>query len=92
VDGAPFNDGPDAIKNVFAALANSSDDAITLNSTLGAPTFAPKTGVRPATPGIYCFTWDAGSRMARHSLDVLRYDAEHTMFTGNYTCLNDFVP
>jgi hypothetical protein len=91
LDGTPFDDGPDDINDVFAALANSSEP-IALSSTLGAPHFDPETGVRPATPGIYCFSWDAGFEQARHYLDVLRYDAEHDEFTGNYECLDNFVP
>jgi hypothetical protein len=91
LDGEPFGDGPEAIKDVFDGLANA-DNRIALSSTLGAPTFDPKTGVRPATPGIFCFTWDAGSQQPRHSLDVLRYDAEHEVFTGSYDCLANFAP
>jgi hypothetical protein len=91
IDGQRFDDGPDAIEGVFAALANK-DNNIALYSTLGAPNFDPITGVRPATPGIFCFTWDAGFQMAEHSLDVLRYDAEAKAFTGNYECLANFAP
>ena len=91
IDGQRFDGGPDVIEGVFAALANK-DNNIALYSTLGAPNFDPITGVRPATPGIFCFTWDAGFQMAEHSLDVLRYDAEAKAFTGNYECLANFAP
>ncbi len=92
LDGKPFADGPEAINQVFTALADSPDDPIALSSTLGAPNFNPDTGVRPATPGIFCFKWDAGFETARHFLDVLRYDAENDVFTGNYECLENFAP
>ncbi len=64
--------------------------SVALYSTLGAPDFDPTTGVRPATPGIFCFTWNDGIQQSQHWLDVLRYDG--SMFTGNYNCLNGFPP
>jgi hypothetical protein len=86
----PCADGPRDFKQIFTALANK--DKIALYSTLGAPDFDPMTGVRPATPGVFCFTWNAGSQVAQHSLDVLRYDADMKTFNGSYGCLLNFPP
>jgi hypothetical protein len=89
IKGAPFNDGSDdmAISKVFTALAGN--DSISLNSTLGPPDFEPTTGVRPITPGVFCFTYN-GSVTFRPN--ELRYDPTNNVFTGTYRCLDNFPP
>jgi hypothetical protein len=89
ITGTPLNDGPDDIAQVFQTL--QSGGKVALSSTLGAPDFDSATGVRPATPGIFCFTWNKNVLQAQHWLDVLRYDAQNG-FTGTYNCLTGFPP
>jgi hypothetical protein len=90
IQGDRADDGKDGISNVFAALDAGS--SVSLYGTLGPPDFNPMTGVRPATPGIFCFLWDDGLQKTRQKLDVLRYDPETMTFTGSYPCLQNFVP
>ncbi len=93
VSGDSLDDGPadDAISKVFTALdANNASDSLSLNTTLGpSDVFDPMTGVRPVTPGVYCFTLNGGLTLRANEL---RYDPTDNAFTGTYHCLDNFPP
>jgi len=90
ITGDPFDDGNAnmAIPKAFTAL-EASGATISLNSTLGPPDFVATTGVRPVTPGVFCFTYN-GSLVLRPN--ALRYDPTMNEFTGTYPCLDNFPP
>jgi hypothetical protein len=90
IAGASFDDGPadDAIGKIFSAL--DANDSISLDTTLGpSDAFDPVTGVRPVTPGVFCFTFNASLTLRPNAL---RYDPANEEFTGTYPCLDNFPP
>jgi hypothetical protein len=88
LQGQPYGVGPDAIADVYAALAEPAA-TIALNGTLGPPDFDATSGVRRATPSVFCFEATPSSLTLR--VDVLRYDAVLDEFTGTYPCMPNFA-
>ena len=87
LSGTGFDVGPAAISKVFAALALPKGDGITLQSTLGPPSFDPN-GVRPVNGSVFCF--DGAGAVAN---DVLRYDPVKKDVTGQaFPCFTGIYP
>ena len=87
ITGEPHDDGPTDIPNVLAALA--AGKSIALGSTLGPPDFDTTTGVRPVTPGVFCFAYNG---FPASYPNALRYDPDNDTFTGDYPCIDNFPP
>jgi ABC-type branched-subunit amino acid transport system substrate-binding protein len=85
--GAEYGVGPDDIANVYTAL-EEPEATITLDGTLGPPDFDEASGVRRATPSVFCFEATQTSLTLR--VDVLRYDSDMDEFTGTYPCMPNF--
>ncbi|HEX2872802.1 MAG TPA: hypothetical protein VHP33_16180 [Polyangiaceae bacterium] len=83
--GDGYKVGPTTISATFKALS-VEDATIHLDSTLGPPEFDPKTGVRPVDGGVFCFK--SISTTAKLVPDVLRYNPETKMFTGDFSPCN----
>lgn len=88
IEGEPFGARPEEIEGTLAWLAEP-DQTIALSGTLGPPDYDPETGVRAATPAVFCF-----DRPGVLTLEdqVLRYDPETDEFTGTYPCIPNFAP
>lgn len=85
--GTSFNVGPSPIGDIFNTLA-APNATINLQSTLGPPSFDPKTGVRPVTGGVFCF-----DKTGTSLTDVLRYDAAKRDVTGQpFPCFSGIYP
>lgn len=87
IEGEPKDGSPDQIDEIFELLA-APEETLSLNTTLGAPDFDPATGVRRATPSVFCFQKLQELILPRS--DVLRFDREDETFTGSYPCLDGF--
>lgn len=87
--GEPFNVGALNKEAVLAELADPKK-SVSLASTLGPPGFDPKTGVRAALGSVFCFQ----KSPVRVKLDVLRYDDQNDLLTGNFaaSCFEGFEP
>ncbi|HEX5100684.1 MAG TPA: ABC transporter substrate-binding protein, partial [Polyangiaceae bacterium] len=88
LEGEPFGTRPDEIEDTLAWLVEP-EQTIALSGTLGPPDYDPETGVRAATPAVFCF-----DRQGIVTLEdqVLRYDREKDEFTGTYPCIQNFAP
>jgi hypothetical protein len=88
IEGERRDVGPAHIDEIFELLADP-EKSIALHGTLGAPDFDPETGVRRATPSVFCF--EMLQELVLTHYDVLRFDRELGVFTGEYPCLDDFL-
>lgn len=86
--GASFGVGPDEIREVYEALAEPGA-SVELEGTLGPPDFDGETGVRRATPGVFCFK---DEEQLEQKIDVLRYNVSTDDFDGTYPCMTNFPP
>jgi hypothetical protein len=88
IEGERHDVGPDHIEEIFELLGEPGA-SISLYGTLGAPDFDPETGVRRATPSVFCF--EALQEIVLTKNDVLRYEREAGVFTGDYPCIDGFL-
>ena len=88
LEGEPFGTRPEEIEDTLAWLA-VPNQTIALSGTLGPPDYDPQTGVRAATPSVFCFSFQGVLNLEDQ---VLRYDREHDVFTGSYPCIDNFAP
>jgi hypothetical protein len=86
--GEPFGTRPDDIDGALAWLADPAG-TIELSGTLGPPDFDLETGVRAATPAVFCYQFDG---LLSVEEQVLRYDRGADAFTGSYPCIDGFAP
>ena len=86
--GEPFGARPDDIESALTWLAEPGQ-TIELSGTLGPPDFDVETGVRAATPAVFCYLFDGSLSVEEQ---VLRYDREADVFTGSYPCIDGFAP
>jgi hypothetical protein len=86
--GEPFGTRPDDIAGALAWLAEPTQ-SIELSGTLGPPDFDLATGVRAATPAVFCYQFDG---LLSVEEQVLRYDRDADVFTGSYPCIDGFAP
>ncbi len=87
LSGQSFNIGPSAVSQVFNALS-APGASVNVQSTLGPPSFDPKTGVRPVTGGVFCF-----DKAGKPVNDVLRYDAAKKDVVGqSFPCFSGIYP
>jgi hypothetical protein len=88
ISGAPLNATPDQIDDVFERLSEPGA-TLSLYGTLGAPDFDPETGVRRATPSVFCF--EAVGNVILPRIDVLRYQGGEFVGETPYPCLENFL-
>jgi hypothetical protein len=88
IEGDRRDVGPSHIDEIFELLADP-ERSISLYGTLGAPDFDPDSGVRRATPSVFCF--EILQELVLPHYDALRFDRELGVFTGEYPCLDDFL-
>jgi hypothetical protein len=83
--GDGYKVGPTTVSATFKALS-VQDATIHLDSTLGPPDVDPKTGVRPVDGGVFCFKRIGAT--AKLVPDVLRYNPQTKLFTGDFSPCN----
>ena len=88
LSGEPFGARPDDIEGTLAWLSDATH-TVELSGTLGPPDFDVDTGVRAATPAVFCYDFDG---LLSVEEQVLRYDRDADVFTGSYPCIDGFAP
>jgi hypothetical protein len=83
--GPEYAVGIDDIPEVLSVLSSSSAARVTLNGTLGPPSFDSATGTRQDAGSVWCVDADG----FEHA-DVLRYDADSGQLTGEFSCISGF--
>jgi hypothetical protein len=89
LSGDSFDVGPTLIGDVFNALSVTGA-SVSLQSTLGPPSFDAETGVRPVDGSVFCFS---AVGAVTHVTDVLRYDRDKGALVGkSFPCFSGFYP
>jgi hypothetical protein len=79
-----FGVGPDDLPSALSALS-TPNATITLNGTMGPPTWDPATGGRTDPGSVWCVD-SSGTQRA----DVLRYDTTNHSLVGTFPCITGF--